>query len=202
MNEKIRAAIIGGSLDGKTFLASGFSRGLWRAYGFRSLVFDPYKGETAWGPQALVFGSTEAERGAGVGNAANLREFDRFRRLVFSVKRSQKFAIFWDEATTNGGRDADNLEFFTAVRHNSDAFFCIGHSFTAVLPTMRVNISDAFLSAGDPEEFKKWASLLADSSLTAHAVSLKKYEFLHKRKHSPARVLRYTKEQILAGIVP
>lgn len=187
MSENIRAAIIGGSEDGKTFLASGFSRGLWKRYGMRSIVFDPFKGETNWGPQALVLGEGE---------------FAKFRHLAENVSRSQRFAFFWDEGTSTGGRERENLSLFTRIRHNSAAFFFIGHGYATMLPIMRGSLTHVFLAVRPPDDADEWAKVMVDESIRTTAPTLKQYEFLAKRKHHPSRVLSYTKNEILAGIVP
>lgn len=199
--QKIRCAIIGGSLDGKTFLASGISRGLWRFYGYRSLVFDPFKGETDWGPQALVFGPSVREQQTGASDVAIPREFARFRRVVSSVKPEQKFAIFWDEVTDTGGRDRGNTGMVTAARHNSDAVFLIGHSYATLLPTMRGSLSDVLLAVRDPDDAAEWAKVMVDRDVMK-ATDLKQYEFLRKTKHRPASVVKYTPAEIKAGVNP
>lgn len=182
MSEKIRAAIIGGSEDGKTFLASGISRGWWSRDGFRSLVFDPFHWENDWGPQAKVFG-----------------DFDKWRAVVNRVRPAQKFAAIWDEATDNGGRDRDNAGLLTAIRHNCDRLLVISHGFSSLLPMMRGSLTDVLLAVRDPDEAREWARLFVDESVM-QATRLRQYEFLHKRKHRPARVLRYSAAQIKAGI--
>lgn len=203
MSEKIRAAIVGGSEDGKTFLASGFSRGLWKARRWRSLVFDPYKGETAYGPQALVFGPTSAEQGnPDLYASAVTREFERFKRTVSSVKLEQKFCAIWDEASSTGGRNRDNTGLVTAIRHNCPGFLVLCHSYATLLPAMRGSLTDVILAARDPDDAAEWAKVMVDPSIIEAAQSLKQYEFLHKRKHQPARILRYSKAEILAGVVP
>lgn len=182
MSHKIRAAIIGGSEDGKTFLATGLSRGWWARDGFRSIVFDPYAWENDWGPQAKVF-----------------TDFDRWRAVIDRIRPEQKFAAIWDEATDNGGRDRDNAGLLTAIRHNCDRMLVIGHGYSAMLPIMRGSLTDVILALRDPDEARDWARLFVDEAVM-QATKLKQYEFLHKRKHCPARVLRYTRNQIEAGI--
>jgi hypothetical protein len=199
LKEKIRCAIIGGSLDGKTFLAAGISRGLWKFHGYRSLVFDPFKGETDWGRQAVVFGPSPKEQAAGQADEAIKREFARFRRVVSSVKPEQKFAIFWDEVTDTGGRDRSNTGMVTAARHNSDAVFLIGHSYATLLPTMRGSLSDVLLAVRDPDDAAEWSKVMVDPEVM-QSTKLKKYEFMRKRKHEPIQILRYTAAQVMGGI--
>lgn len=179
---KIRAAIIGGSEDGKTFLASGFSRGLWRKHGLRSIVFDPWKGETAWGPQAWV-----------------TKDFLEFSR---AVARTKGCAVFWDEGSSYGGRERENIAKFTAIRHNHPAFFFIGHAYSTMLPIMRGSLTEILLAVRDPDDAAEWAKVMVDPSIREAAQNLRQYEFLHKRKHQPFRVLRYSKAEILKGITP
>jgi len=182
MSYKIRAAIIGGSEDGKTFLAGGISRGWYARDRYRSLVADPFPWENDWGPQAKVFG-----------------DFEQWRRVVAGVKPEQKFAAIWDEAT-EGGRDRDNTGLLTAIRHNCDRFIFIGHDFASMLPVMRGSLTDIVLAVRTPDEARKWADLMVDDAVM-QAAALGKYQFLHKRKHCPVRILRYTAAQIKAGIM-
>ncbi len=85
MSEKRRIAIIGGSEDGKTFLAGGISRGWWLRDRFRSLVADPFPWENNWGPQAKV-----------------LSNFEQWRTVVAGIKPAQRIAAIWDEGTEGG----------------------------------------------------------------------------------------------------
>lgn len=179
MTGKIRAAVIGGSEDGKTFFCAGLSRGHWRRDRMRSIVFDPWKGETDWGPQAWV-----------------TKDFEAFRRAAFNSKGC---AVFWDEGTSTGGRDRDNLAFFTAIRHNHPAFYFIGHGYATMLPIMRGSLTDVVMATRDPDDAAEWAKVMVDASVM-RATSLRQYEFLHKRKHRPVRVLAYTKAEIIRGI--
>lgn len=202
----IRAAIVGGSLDGKTFLASGFSRGLWKNYGYRTIAFDPYRGETDWGPQAFVIGPTKQQLKT-QGDEVISAEFEKFRRIVRGIEPHQKIAVIWDEGTDTGGRDRDNTGLFTAIRHNTDAFFFIGHGFATMLPTMRGSLSDVILAARDPEDARDWARLMVDAEVMQASAprppvgnGLRQFEFLHKQKHEPCKILRYSKWQILAGL--
>lgn len=176
---KIRCAVLAGSEDGKTFLCAGLSRGHWRFHGMTSIVFDPWKGETDWGKQAWV-----------------TKDFTEFRRAVANTKGK---AVFWDEGTSTGGRDNDNVDLFTAIRHLHPAFYFVGHRYTAMLPVMRTSITEILIAAADVEDIEPLARVMVDRQVM-DAVNLKQYEFLHKRKHRPVRVLRHTKQEILAGI--
>lgn len=181
MSDKIRAAIIGGSESGKTFLTHGFSRGLWRARK-RSLVFDPWKGETKWGPQAWV-----------------THDFEQWKRVVTGT---QGCAVIWDESTANGGRDRENLPLFTEIRHRHPVLFCIGHAYSAMLPVMRGSLTDLFLANTYQSDADEWSQVMRDPEIARIAPTLAQYEFLHKRCFQPIRRLRYSPAQIMAGILP
>ncbi len=197
--KNIRCAIIGGSEDGKTFLATGLSRGHWQRDRAASLCFDPYKGETEWGPQALVLGPSPQEQGNGTAYTACEREFEKFRRVISALKPENNFAGFWDEAGDWGGRDRDNKGLVTACRHNLKFFYMIGHSYADMLPVMRESLTDVLLSTRTEDDAREWASVMVDREVMK-ATQLRQFEFLHKRKHQPIQILRYTAEQILAGI--
>lgn len=201
MSDKIRAAIIGASLDGKTSLAAAISKGLWPSRKFRSLAFDPFKGETEWGRQALVIGPTKAQVKTHP-NPDKLisAEFARFKRVARGIEPHQKIAVFWDEGTDTGGRDSDNTGLFTAIRHSTDIFFFIGHGYQTMLPLMRSNLTDVFLAVRDAKEARDWATLFVDEAVM-QCTQLKQYEFLHKRKHRQVQILRPTAQQIKHGII-
>jgi hypothetical protein len=179
--QKIRAAIIGGSESGKTFRAIGYSRGFWARQRLRSLVFDPWKGENKWGPQAWV-----------------CHDFEQWRRVVCNVTGC---VVIWDEASGNGGRDRENVQLFTEIRHRHPALFCIAHAYSAILPIMRVNLTDLFIAQADAGDAAEWAKIMKDPSVN-QAVTLHQYEFLHKRAFQTVKVCRETKSQIEAGILP
>ena len=180
LTAKTRAAVIGGSESGKTFLSIGWSRGLWAAHRLRSIVFDPYAQENNWGPQAWV-----------------TADFEKFERAAFGTKGC---AVFWDEGTMTGGRDRANLKFFTAIRHNHPVFVFIGHGFATMLPIMRGSLTDLILARRDPRDADQWAALTSDAEVM-QATELAQYEFLQKRMFKPVRRLRYSAEQIKAGVV-
>jgi len=204
----IRCATIAGSLDGKTFLQAGLSRGLWNHYGYRSIAFDPYRGETDWGRQAMVIGPTKQMVKA-YGDEIVFSEFERFRRIVRGIEPHQKFAVFWDEGTSTGGRDRDNTGLFTAIRHNTNAFFFVGHGYVTMLPIMRGSLSDVILAACDPKEAVQWKEVMVDEDImqasrkppSRGGDGLEKYEFLHKQKHERVKILRYSAPEIRAGII-
>lgn len=184
MNERnIRAAIMGGSESGKSFLASGFVRGQWIRSRRRSMVFDPWlkeKRRTDWGNGAWVTG-----------------DFDRWKRAVMTGPAG--CAVVWDEGTSNGGRDRDNVDLFTAIRHRHPVLFFIGHRFDAMLPVMRTSLTDIFLArcrSGDAEE---WADTMTDDKIM-DATTLNQYEFLHKRAFAPVRIIKHSPGEILAGL--
>lgn len=177
--KKIRLAILGGSESGKTFLASGFVRGQWRFHRRRSIVFDPWKGETDWGPGAVVF-----------------KDFEPFRRAVFGVKGC---CVVWDEGTSTGGRDRENVDLFTAIRHFHPAFIFIGHRFDAMLPVMRGSLNNVMLARQDADDVRKWAAQFADTEILT-AANLDQYQFFHKQPYQPLKKIQYTPAQITAGI--
>lgn len=178
---KIRAAVIGGSESGKTFRVIGYSRGLWRRYRLRSLVFDPWKGEHQWGPQAWV-----------------TTDFEQWKRAVCGTRGC---VAVWDEATANGGRDRDNVPLFSEIRHRHPAIFCIGHAYSAILPLMRVNLTDLYIAQADPDDAREWCKVMKDPAII-QATEIHQYEFLHKRAFRPVRVMRESADQIEAGILP
>ncbi|HTJ79870.1 MAG TPA: hypothetical protein VL357_12815 [Rariglobus sp.] len=201
LKDKIRCAVIAGSLDGKTFLCTGISRGMWRDWNYKSLCFDPYKGELDWGKQAVVFGPSMKEQEQGLSEVAIPREFSRFRRVISSVKPENKYAIYWDEISDTGGRDPKNAGLVTAARHNSNAVFLLGHSYATMLPRMRGSLSHLILGPVMEEDAKEWSRVMLDKAVM-QATELKQYEFLFKRKHHPAKILRYSLTEIKAGVNP
>ncbi|MDR2675319.1 MAG: hypothetical protein LBC18_10785 [Opitutaceae bacterium] len=180
MNDKFRIAIIGGSEDGKTFLATGLVRGQWRFHRRRAIVFDPWPGENDWGKSAWV-----------------TDDFEKFRR---AVEGTRDCCVVWDEGTHTGGRDRENIKLFTAIRHTHPAFYFVGHSYAAMLPLMRGSLTGVFMATRDPDDAAEWAKVMVDETIREKAVRLGKYEFLYKRKHEPARVVKYTPAEIMAGI--
>jgi hypothetical protein len=182
--ENTRAAIIGGSESGKSFRAMGYSRGYWRRHRLRSLVFDPWARSTkpiAWGPQAWV-----------------TDDFDTWKRVVTSVKGC---VAIWDEASGNGGRDRENVGLLTEIRHRHPVLMCIAHAHAALLPMMRINLTDLFIAQADPDDAAEWAKTMKDTAVR-EATQLQQYEFLHKRNFKPVRVLRESAAEIEAGILP
>lgn len=180
MSGKIRAAVIGGSESGKTFLAMGFSRGLWKRHRLRSFVFDPWM-EFDWGPGAWV-----------------TKDFERWKHVVTNTRGG---VAIWDESTAYGGRDRENVPLFSQIRHQHPVLFCIGHAYSSILPLMRVNLTHLFITDPDEDDLKEWKSIMRDPDVM-QAMTLKQYEFLRKRKFEPVRVLRHTAEQIRAGVLP
>jgi len=174
-----RVAIMGGSESGKTFLAGGLSLGEWKTFGRRSLVFDPFARRSSWGRHAWA-----------------TDEFEKFEHIVFRVKGC---AVFWDEGTSTGGRDRDKVKFFTAIRHNHAAFYFIGHDYTTMLPIMRGSLTDIILFRQSETAAQYWADLFTDRELL-RSTSLGQYVALHKRAFQPVREIRFTREQIKAGV--
>lgn len=184
MSQKIRAAVIGGSESGKSFLTLGFSRGLWRFSQLRSLVFDPWLGEEGaepWGRQAWV-----------------TRDFELWKRVVTGTRGC---CVVWDEATAYGGRERENVPLFSQIRHQHPVLFCIGHAYSSILPIMRVNLTDLFISNADPDDAREWCGIMKDPAV-AQSVGLPQYHFLHKRSFQPPRVLSYSADEIKAGVRP
>lgn len=181
MKGHIRAAVIGGCQSGKTFLTSGFSRGVWGSRRLRSIVFDPWRGETDWGPQAWVS-----------------HDFEKWKRAVCGTSGC---AVVWDEATAHGGRDRENVPLFSELRHRHPVLFCIGHSHASILPVMRINLTDLYLSLADAGDADEWSRTMKDPAVM-EAVKLRQFEFVHKRAFQPVRVLRHSKEEIEAGVQP
>ena len=180
MSGKTRTAVIGGSEDGKTFLTSGLVRGQWRFYRRRGIVFDPWKGETDWGPSAWV-----------------TDDFAKFKRAVMGTRNC---AVVWDEGTSTGGRDRDNVDLFTAIRHYHPSFYFIGHRYDAMLPIMRGSLTEVLLAVRDRDDADAWAKVMVDDRVREMATKLGKYEFLFKKKHVPPKVVKFTPEQIRQGI--
>ncbi|OAM89863.1 hypothetical protein AW736_11120 [Termitidicoccus mucosus] len=173
-------AVIGGSEDGKTFLTSGLVRGEWRFNRRRAIVFDPWKGETDWGVSAWV-----------------TDDFEKFRRAVAGTRGC---CVVWDEGTSTGGRARDNVHLFTAIRHLHPSLYFIGHSYAAMLPIMRGSLTGVLLAVRDADDANEWAKVMVDESVRTMATRLAQYEFLYKRKHQPARVVKFTPEEIKKGI--
>ena len=158
----------------------GFSRGLWRAHRWRSFVFDPWM-EKPWGPHAWV-----------------TRDFETWKHVVTHTAGG---VAIWDEATANGGRDRENVPLFTEIRHRHHAIFCIGHAYSAILPLMRINLTDVYLSLADPDDAAEWAKTMKDPNVT-RATELRQFEFLHKRSFQPVEILRHSEADILRGVMP
>jgi hypothetical protein len=177
---KIRCAVIGGSESGKTFRTIGYSRGMWRYYRMRSIVFDPWPEENDWGPQAWV-----------------TSDFERWKRAVTGTKGC---VAIWDEATANGGRDRENVPLFSEIRHRHPAIFCIGHAYSSILPLMRINLTDLVMTLADPDDAAEWAKIMKDPAVM-QATQLQQYEYMHKRSFQPPRRLHESAAQIMQGII-
>lgn len=181
MTQHIRAAVIGGSQSGKTFRTAGYSVGLWKTKRLRSLVFDPWKGETDWGAGAWVSS-----------------DFDQWKKVVTNTRGC---VAIWDEATAYGGRERENVPLFSQIRHLHPVLFCIGHAYSSILPIMRVNLTDLYISLADPDDAAEWAKVMKDPKIDL-STRLLQYQFLHKRSFHPVRILSETASQIRAGILP
>lgn len=181
LTKKIRCAIIGPSEGGKTFRCIGYSRGMWRYYRLRSIVFDPWLGENDWGPHAWVTG-----------------DFERWKRAVLNSKGC---CAIWDEASAYGGRDRENVELFTQIRHNHPALFCLGHAYASFLPIMRTNLTDLVLALADDDDADEWSKVMKDREIKPASLALGQYQFIHKRSFQPVRNLTETPAQIMAGII-
>lgn len=182
-----RIAILGPSECGKSFTASGFTIGQWRHYRRRSIVFDPWLGRkkhewsapTDWGPGAWV-----------------CNDFERWKRAALNTEGC---CVVWDEGTSSGGRGRENVELFTAIRHNHPVFIFLGHRFDAMLPVMRSSLTDIFLARCAPEDAQAWAEAMVDAEIM-QTTQLAQYEFLHKRAFQPVRRVKNTPQQIAAGL--
>jgi hypothetical protein len=183
LENKIRAAIIGPSEGGKTELAISFSLWLWKHYGIRTLAFDPWLREKPkrWGAHSWV-----------------TDEMPKFEHVVF---KTHGCAVFWDEATTNGGRDRDKVRFFTEVRHNHQALFALGHCYSAFLPVMRVCLTDLYLALDDVKDAEEWAAQMKDAQVM-EATTLGQYQFLHKRAFRPVAIRKHSLSELQAGVSP
>ena len=181
-----RIAIVGPSECGNSFLAAAIIKGQWRFHKRRSVVFDPWKGRkkhawsspTDWGP------------GAWVDN-----DFERWKRAALNTEGN---CVAWDELTTHGGRDRDNVGMFTEVRHNHPVLLIMGHRYDAMLPVMRACLTDLII-ARSPEDAEKWAAELGCPELR-QASTLEQYEFLWFQAWQPLRRCRWTPAQLAAGI--
>jgi len=182
--ESRRIGIIGGTLDGKSCLAAGIVRGYWVKHALRAIVFDPWKGEprpTDWGPSAWV-----------------TADFAAFRRAVSNTRGC---VVVWDEGTSYGGRDRENVALFTAVRHRHPVMIFIGHNYSVMLPVMRESLSEVLLARRAPGDAEAWADVFVDEEIREKSKRLAQYEFLHKRKHQPCRVLKHTPEELARGVM-
>lgn len=177
---EIRAVICGGSESGKTSLARGVSRGLWNVRGLRCLAFDPWM-KSPWPDHARAF-----------------RDFGVWRHLVLNTSGC---CVIWDDATANGGRDKENVGLFSEIRHRHPVLICITHLHSALLPQMRVNITDAFLADSPVKDAAEWADTMREPGLRA-AAGLPQYSFLHKRVYRPLQVLAHSPEDLARGVNP
>lgn len=183
MSGNVRLAILGGSECGKSTLASGYVRGQWRFERRRGIVFDPWIADEKpidWGPGAWKTGA-----------------FDRWRRSVMTGPRG--CVAVWDEGTSYGGRDRENVELFSAIRHRHPFMIFLGHRFDTMLPVMRACLTHVALAKCNPVDAKEWAEHFADDQVM-RATELDQYEFLIKRPFNPVRIVRYTPAEIAAGL--
>lgn len=183
LEKKIRSAIIGASESGKTELAVSLSLYLWKHYGLRALVFDPWLRESPrrWGAHAWA-----------------TDEMEKFEHVVFQTKGC---VVVWDEATTNGGRDRDKTRFFTEVRHNHPVIFALGHCYSAFLPVMRSCLTDLFLALDDDKDAEAWAVTMKDKDVMK-ATTLGQYQFLQKRAFAPVQIRKHSLADLKAGVSP
>lgn len=175
-----RIAVIGTTESGKTSAVIALCRGLWRAAGTRTIAFDPWLAEdpARWGNAARAWAN-----------------FDVWRNVVFSVTGC---AVVLDEGTSTGGRDRDNVELFTAIRHRHPVLIFVGHDAAAMLPVMRATLTDLILFRCSPDEAAKWAEIFTDRDLLA-APGLAQYEFLHKRAFQRVTRRKLTPAELDAG---
>jgi hypothetical protein len=159
--DEIIAAIIGGSRCGKTTLAIALSAMHNRLHRMRSIVFDPFYFEHNWGPHAWV-----------------TSDMEKFKRAVAGVKGC---AVFWDESTTTmRNRSFEDVGFFSNIRHNHPAFYSIGHDPTVLSPTMRGNLSEAYIFRQSETRAAIWVELFTDTDMR-QTTTLERREFIYKR---------------------
>lgn len=163
--EEPLGVIVGGSKCGKTTLARVLVVMMWLRYGLRSIVFDPFYFKHNWGRTAWVTG-----------------DLARFKAAVTGTRNC---AVFWDESTTTLRKTAmDDVAFFTQIRHLHKACFTIGHDFTCISPTMRGNLSEAYVFRQSGKRALDWVDLFADEEM-AKTATLQKREFIHKVAFEP-----------------
>lgn len=176
--EEPLVVVVGGSKCGKTTLGRYLVAQMWRQHRLRSIVFDPYWFKHNWGPTAWVTG-----------------DLPRFKKAVLGVKGC---AVFWDESTTTLKKSAmEDIAFFTQIRHNHKAFFCFGHDFTCISPTMRGNLSDAYVFRQTGKRSLDWIDLFADEEMAAVS-TLEHREFIHKEAFKPIVRRKLTLAEIAA----
>lgn len=178
MRGKTIAAIVGGSMSGKTTLAIALCRRERSRHHARSLVFDPFRTEHQWGAWAWVTDDIGA-----------------FRRAVLNTSGC---AVFWDESTTSlkPATDEDKA-FFVNLRHRHAALYLIAHDLNVMSPVMRGSLTDAYVFRQSRQRARDWAELFADDAMM-QAATLGQYEFLHKRPFGAVTRHRPTPAQLLA----
>jgi hypothetical protein len=173
---KTIAAIVGGSMSGKTSLAIGICRRERVRRGLRSLVYDPFRSEHKWGAWAWVTSDIQA-----------------FRRAVLGTTGA---AVFWDESTTSLKPTTDeDKAFFVNLRHRHSALFLIAHDLNVMSPVMRGSLTDAYVFRQSRSRARDWSELFADESMMA-SCELSQYEFIHKQPFGPATRHRPTPADI------
>lgn len=154
----LHVGIFGPGLSGKTTLAKQISRELWQRHAIKSLALDPILDR--WGPQAWV---TDDET--------------KFWPMFWHESRC---AVFIDEAADTIRRDRGKASVFTRSRHRGHRVYVIGHSGSALLPEMRLQLHTLFLFRQPESAAEVWAELYADRRLLQSA-TLHQYEFLYCR---------------------
>ncbi len=154
----LHVGIFGPGLSGKTTLAKHLSYQLWHRCGVKSLVLDPNLDR--WGAQAWV---TDDE--------------EKFWPMFW---HEQRCAVFIDEAADTVARDRGKASVFTRGRHRGHKVFVLGHSGSALLPEMRVQLHTLYLFRQPESSAEVWAELFADRRILVCA-QLNQYEFLHCR---------------------
>lgn len=146
---------------GKTTLAIALSGAHWRCHGMPSIVYDPFKREHAWGAHAWV-----------------TDDIEKYKRAVAGTRG---YAVFWDESTTSMRKAAaDDIRFFSQIRHSHPAFYCIGHDVTSLSPLMRGSLTEAYVFRQSESRAAIWVEVFADKHMLL-TTNLEKREFVHKR---------------------
>lgn len=157
--------VVGPSKCGKTTLGFWLVWDFWRKHRLTFIVFDPFKRKHRW--------------------PRNCRVFDNLATFKHVVKSTRGHGVAWDESTTTLNKnDPEDIGFFTNIRHDHRALIVFGHDYTIITPTMRANLSEAYVFRQSQDRPSKWAGLFADDALMQTA-TLEHREFIHKEAFKP-----------------